>query len=60
VPAYREEEFQSFLRTGVATGGRELPLMSDVARSRFSHFADDEVRALYAYLTSLSAADSAR
>ncbi len=60
VPAYREEQFQSFLRTGVALGGRELPLMSDMARSRFSHFADDEVRALYAYLTSLSAADSAR
>lgn len=48
---YTLEEFTHLMRTGEALGGRELDLMSNVARFRFRHFTDEEVRALYAYLT---------
>jgi mono/diheme cytochrome c family protein len=51
VAGYSESEFAQFLRTGVALGGRELPRMSGVARRRFAHLRDDEVRDLYAYLS---------
>ena len=51
--AYGSEEFRHFFRTGQAKGGRELALMSKVARSRFSYFMDGEVRALHAYLRTL-------
>jgi len=37
--------------TGMARGGRELRMMSGVARWRFSHFRPDEVGALHAYLS---------
>lgn len=53
--AYTQGEFRHFLRTGAAKGGRELPLMSGVARRRFSHLTDAEVGALHAYLRSLAA-----
>ena len=32
------------MRTGKALGERELPMMSGVARGRFAHFTDEEVR----------------
>jgi cytochrome c1 len=38
------------MRTGKALGDRELPMMSGVARGRFVHFTDEEVRDLYAFL----------
>jgi cytochrome c553 len=47
---YSLEAFTRLLRTGKASGDRELQLMSRVARSRFTHFSDAEVRALYQYL----------
>jgi len=50
---YSPEEFRHFFRSGQAKGGRELELMSDMARKRFSHFTDREVRALHAYLRTL-------
>lgn len=50
--AYSIEDFTKLMRTGVALGGRELRLMSDVARARFSHFNDTEIGALHAYLRS--------
>jgi mono/diheme cytochrome c family protein len=50
VRAYSEEAFTSFMRTGKALGNRELELMSDTARERFSHFTAAEVHALYTYL----------
>lgn len=50
VQAYSEEAFIHFMRTGMALGERELELMSDTARRRFSNFTDAEVRALYGYL----------
>ena len=52
--AYAPEEFRHFLRTGEAKGGRELPLMSGVARRRFSRFTDAELGALHAYLRTLA------
>lgn len=48
--AYTPEEFTHLMRTGEALGGRELNLMSSVARSRFRHFTDAEIRALHGYL----------
>lgn len=50
VAAYDRDDFASFMRTGKAAGNRELPMMSDAARSRFSYFTDAEVNALYDYL----------
>jgi hypothetical protein len=44
------------MRTGSALGNRELPTMSLVARKRFSHFSDDELHALYAFLRARAAA----
>jgi mono/diheme cytochrome c family protein len=47
---YPLETFRSFLRTGVAIGERQLPLMSETARARFSRLTDAEIDELYAYL----------
>jgi mono/diheme cytochrome c family protein len=49
---YSREQFVRLMRTGTALGERELSLMSEVARSRFTHFTDEEIEALYAYLLS--------
>jgi mono/diheme cytochrome c family protein len=51
VAGYTEAAFAHFLKTGIALGGRELPMMSGVARGRFAHLGDDEVRDLYTYLS---------
>jgi cytochrome c553 len=48
--AYTREDFRRLMRTGVASGGRQVGLMSQVARNRFSHFTDAEVDAIYDYL----------
>ena len=48
--AYTREDFRRLMRTGVASGGRQVGLMTQVARSRFSHFTDAEVDAIYDYL----------
>lgn len=47
---YSETDFERLMRTGKALGDRELGLMSRVAQSRFSHFTDAEISALYAFL----------
>lgn len=52
---YTPEELGAFFASGTAKGGRELRLMSDVARGRLRHLRADEVAALHAYLTSLAA-----
>jgi cytochrome c553 len=54
VAGYTADEFSTFLRTGLAKGGRELELMSDIARSRLSHLTDEEATGLRLYLTSLA------
>lgn len=49
--AYELEGFARLMRTGVAADGKQRRLMSDVSRSRFSRFTDEEIAALHAYLT---------
>jgi cytochrome c553 len=53
--AYTREDFHRLMRTGVAAGGRQVGLMSQVARNRFSHFTDREVDAIYDYLVARAA-----
>ncbi len=48
--AYDGEQFRRLLRTGVAAGNRDLTLMSDVARGRYTHLTDAEIDAIHAYL----------
>jgi mono/diheme cytochrome c family protein len=50
VASYDRADFVHFMRTGKAAGNRELPLMSDTARQRFSHFDDAELGQIYDYL----------
>jgi cytochrome c553 len=57
--AYSEEGFTRLMRTGIASGDRELRLMSDVARSRFSHLTDREIRALHEFLSTLGSSAGA-
>ena len=52
---YSEEGFVRLMRTGKALGDRELRLMSDVARGRFSHLTAGEMKALHTYLSMLRA-----
>ncbi len=51
--AYSDTDFARFMRTGVASGDRQLPMMSGVARGRFAYFTDREIRALHGYLKTL-------
>jgi cytochrome c553 len=55
VAAYEKTDFANFMQSGKAAGGRELPLMSGVARGRYSKFTKAEVDALYEYLKAVSA-----
>lgn len=48
--AYDLPEFQRLMRTGVPTGNRKLEMMSDIARRDLSHYTDDEIAAMHAYL----------
>ena len=52
---YSFEAFRELMRQGKALGNRELPLMSQVARGRFRHFTDQELRGLYTYLIARAA-----
>lgn len=54
VAGYTEGQFSHLLYAGVPIGGRELGLMAEVARSRFSHMTADEHHALYRYLRTLT------
>ena len=54
VAAYPEEDFRRLMKEGVAIGGRDsLGLMSTVAKDRFSHFTEQEVADLWAFLRTL-------
>jgi cytochrome c553 len=55
VSGYSFAGFAGLMRRGKALGNRELPLMSRVARGRFSHFTDQELRELYAFLIARAA-----
>lgn len=48
--AYSLDQFRMLMRTGRPPGGRDLGLMSRVARNDFSHLRDEEIDALYHYL----------
>ena len=50
--AYSPEQFAALLRTGESLDGRDLRLMDDMSRKRFSYFTDAEIDGLYAFLTS--------
>ena len=52
---YTPEEFDRLMTTGIASGGREVGLMSEVARGRFSHLTSGERSAILAYLHALAA-----
>ncbi|HLA71313.1 MAG TPA: c-type cytochrome [Steroidobacteraceae bacterium] len=54
VKAYSTEAFASFMKDGKALGGRELELMSQTARDRFSIMTPEEVSAMYAFLQARS------
>lgn len=50
VKGYSAEAFANFMKDGKALGGRELELMSQTARERFSVMTPAEVSAMYAFL----------
>jgi mono/diheme cytochrome c family protein len=47
---YSSDAFTRLMRTGKGLGDRELGMMSEVARGRFTHFTDAEIAALRTYL----------
>lgn len=49
---YNKEQFRRLMSGGVGLGDRDLGLMSEVAKARFSHLQSDEVDDLYDYLKS--------
>lgn len=50
--SYSAEQFARLLHEGVALGDRQLRLMSPTSKVRFSHFRDEELNAVYAFLQS--------
>ena len=56
--AYKLEDFRTLLRTGKPSDERELGLMAEVSNSRFTHFTDDEIDDLHAFLQTLSSTAS--
>jgi cytochrome c553 len=57
---YSFDAFTELMRVGKALGNRDLPLMSQVARGRFRHFTDQELRGLYTYLMARAAKSDRR
>lgn len=55
IGAYSEADFTRLMREGLPLSGEELPMMTPVARGRFTHWTDEEVADLYAYLSDMSA-----
>jgi len=51
VPAYSLADFRTLLSTGIAMGGRKLGLMTEMSQSALKYMSDDEVAAVYAYLS---------
>ena len=51
VAGYDAAQFRTLMKTGRPPSGKDLGLMSEVARNDFSHLTDAEIDALYAYLT---------
>jgi cytochrome c553 len=57
VASYDPADFTTLMKTGKAAGGREVGLMSEVARGRFANFTDAEREAVRAYLVQLAKRD---
>lgn len=53
--AYDFDQFRTLMRTGIAVGGRDVGLMSKVAKDDFSHMTDAELKALHDYLRARAA-----
>jgi hypothetical protein len=53
VAVYSRDEFERLLTQGKASGEREVGLMSEVARGRFTHLTAHERAALFDYLKAL-------
>ena len=51
MPAYSLADFRTLLSTGIAVGGRKLGLMTEMSQSALKYLSDDEVAAVYAYLS---------
>ena len=51
VAAYSPSEFARLMHEGIPRDGRKLGLMGQTARGRLVNLTDDEVNALYAYLS---------
>ncbi len=51
--AYKESEFVKFLKTGKALGNRELKMMSNACRDRFTYYSEDEIKSIYAFIMQL-------
>lgn len=54
VAAYEQSAFKDLVHTGVAAGGRTLMLMSLVAPDRYRELSEEEIDALYLFLSSLA------
>ncbi len=50
VMGYSRDEFRQLMREGIAKGNREVGLMSEISRTHFSYFSDEEIDDLYRYL----------
>ena len=53
VKAYNEEEFIEFMRIGIAKGGREVGIMSELSRTNFAHLRDDELGDMFRFFQGL-------
>ena len=55
IKSYSLAEFKKLMRTGVTRTGRDMPAQSSVmgivAKEQFSHFTDEEILAVYSFLT---------
>lgn len=50
VGAYDLDQFKTLLRTGVPPSGKNLGMMTSVAKRDLRHFTDEEIEALHRYL----------
>jgi cytochrome c553 len=60
VAMYDAERFRRLLRTGQPPSGRDLGIMSWVARNGFAYFTDEEIEDLYVFLRSYHGLYAAR
>ena len=56
MPAYSLADFKTLMSTGIAVGGRKLGLMTEISQPALKYLSDDEVAAVYAYLSAPEAA----